>query len=929
MFEPGEQDIIVNYTKCHNEMKCVFSFLIMFLFLFSSLSYSQKPVIDSSVFGTWPFVRTPAISSDGAYASYFIQNQPKGSNTLVIQAIKSGKEVKVMGADNATFAGEGAYLFFKKRKDSLGIVLLNSFSVKYIPDVIDFQVPKGGTGEYLAYLKKESRDDKLFVYNFLTEKVDSVPCVTQFSFSDPGNALIYIATVYTGDRVKNVLHWLDMSTLLEKTIWEGDKVNNLLFDTNAKRLAFLGQSSTNEGGNLTEIMYYDSIRDTIVSFLHPTPLESDSMLDCQTLGLIGFSENSERLFFCIKEKESFKDKKSAAKVDVWSYTDAQLQSEQLNQLAPRDYTCVINIKDGTVIRLEQENDNIVSFIPLLKQKGQNVLIRNAKGDYLERNWNKQSSPSLYLVSTDNGTRQCLNKDVRWENYFNYQLSPGGKYIVYYDAIARDYFSFEIATGINRNITRNIPVNWTMRSEETTETNFANRAIEGWLEDDEAALIYDEFDIWKIDLSGTGRAAVNLTNGYGRRSKIIFRLGMRDYLTKLILNNECLILTAFSADSKQNGFYEKKINERGDPTLLTMDSCLYYYDEKYIGFSPIKATKSEAYILRRESAAESPNFIFTSRFHSFKQLSNIHPERTYNWFTSQLVRFKTTNGKSTQGILYKPENFDYKRKYPVIIEYYEQKSELLNLYQPPEFSSGDVEIPLFVSNDYLVFTPDIHYEIGNTGGSAEITVMSAYKYLSKLNYVDVKKIGIQGGSFGGYETNYILTHTKVFAAACSRSGFSNLISAYGSVMLSGGHPFFPHWAEVGQGRLEGVPWERPSIYIKNSPIFQVQKVATPLLMMNNKADGVVDFSLGVEFFMALRRAGKRVWMLQYDGQGHTLSGTAKNDYTIRLLQFFDHYLKGSPAPKWMIEGIPAKRKGIDDGLELEPLGITSGKSPLLK
>jgi dipeptidyl aminopeptidase/acylaminoacyl peptidase len=174
------------------------------------------------------------------------------------------------------------------------------------------------------------------------------------------------------------------------------------------------------------------------------------------------------------------------------------------------------------------------------------------------------------------------------------------------------------------------------------------------------------------------------------------------------------------------------------------------------------------------------------------------------------------------------------------------------------------------------------------------------------------MAIQGHSFGGYETNYIITQTEIFAAACAASGFSDLISWYTSA-ARGSYPMY--WAERHQGRMDAMPWENIEAYLKNSPILHAHKIRTPLLMMNNNNDKVVLFNQGLEFFTALRRLGKKAWMLQYDGGGHSIGGKAAEDFHIRMMQFFDHYLKDSACPKWMLQGIPAKMKGIDNGLNL--------------
>lgn len=211
------------------------------------------------------------------------------------------------------------------------------------------------------------------------------------------------------------------------------------------------------------------------------------------------------------------------------------------------------------------------------------------------------------------------------------------------------------------------------------------------------------------------------------------------------------------------------------------------------------------------------------------------------------------------------------------------------------------------------TPDIQYKVGHPGPSAYNCVVSAVQYLNRMPWVDSKRVGVQGHSFGGYEVNYLITHCHLFAAACAASGVSDLISSYAN-NLRGGYPIYH--TEYGQGRIGATLWQRPDLYILNSPIFKADQVTTPLLMMQNKEDGAVPYAQGVELFTSLRRLGKRAWLLQYDGNGHSLNGgAASEDYTIRMTQFFDHYLKGAPAPKWMLEGIPVKRKGKENGFDL--------------
>jgi dipeptidyl aminopeptidase/acylaminoacyl peptidase len=401
------------------------------------------------------------------------------------------------------------------------------------------------------------------------------------------------------------------------------------------------------------------------------------------------------------------------------------------------------------------------------------------------------------------------------------------------------------------------------------------------------------------------------------------LETKEYSNRVLAKNETLILNAFNRSTKEAGFYSKILNEKNDPKRLSMGSYSYNIN----GISATKANNAEKYIVIRMKSTESPNYFSTSDFKTFIPLSNNYPEKQVNWLSSELITWKALDGNILQGVLYKPENFDPQKKYPIIFYYYEKLSDDLNVYHKPEFSDGGINIPWFVSNGYLIFTPDIHYTVEEPGRSTYNSVVSAAKYLSKFSWVDTAKMGITGHSFGGYETNYLITHSKMFTAAISSSGFSNLISAYGS-LTGRGTPYFSNWAEIGQGAIGASLWQRRDLYIKNSPIFKTDKVTTPILLMNNKEDGVVPFTQGIEFFMALRRLGKKAWMLQYDGEKHSLiTANSKKDYTIRITQFFNHYLKGEPPPQWMTEGIRASMKGIDDGLRIQYEVKTPGEGLL--
>jgi dipeptidyl aminopeptidase/acylaminoacyl peptidase len=288
---------------------------------------------------------------------------------------------------------------------------------------------------------------------------------------------------------------------------------------------------------------------------------------------------------------------------------------------------------------------------------------------------------------------------------------------------------------------------------------------------------------------------------------------------------------------------------------------------------------------------------------------------YYWGDAELVSWLSKDDYPLEGILYKPEGFDSTRVYPMLIYFYEKHADDLYRHFAPVPSRSTISIPFYCSRGYLVFTPDIHYIEGHPGRSAYNAVVSGAEYLAKNTWVDRAHIGIQGQSWGGYQVSYLVTQTDMFAAAGAGAPVVNMTSAYGGIRWSTGLNRQMQY-ERQQSRIGKTLWEGLDLYLENSPLFSAYSITTPLLIMHNDRDGAVPWYQGIEFFTALRRLNKTAWMLQYNGEEHNLTlRRNQRDLSIRLQQFFDHYLKGAPMPMWMRDGIPALRKGRTYGFEL--------------
>lgn len=872
------------------------------LFSLQFLAFSgicQKPLINNDTYKTWTdqIGNDPKISNDGKYLAY--SYALASVRTLVIESTDGKFKKEFQYADKPEFTTDSKFLIFES-PEGVGLFQTTSHNIKYLKDANEYIIPENGVERWIAYRK----GDNLLLYDFKLKKEKMFPDTEVGYFNSNGTVFL--------SKGKNSLTWLSLNDMKSKTIQQGLPSNHIIFDNSGTKLAFI----TTDANGIDELRYYTSGMDS--ARVQTKKNTVDLKVSPETPR---FSKDGERIFFRLmrQEKTPVRDSNIVTrKVDIWHYKDQYLMSQQLEDPSLRKTSClaVVSIKDGKVIKLETPDSSATQGA--WKSDNKYVIVNNNVNSF-ESYWNTQHVKRYDLISTIDGSRKRI--PVTPSVFISDpELSLNEHFIVWYEPDKKAYFSYELSTGVVRNITNgiNVPLN---NIEGSTILGFnLSYRIAGWLQDDQAVLIYDQYDIWEVDPLAR-RKPINITGGFGREHHTVLRMsqGASGYYTLPLKVGEIVLLSAFNEDNKYNGFYKKQIGKIGVKTGDIYPA--YFYFTKYQGSPrPLKAKNAEVYLVKRQTASEAPNLFLTADFKTFRRLTDIQPQHRYNWLTSELITWTTLDNKVSQGILYKPENFDPSKKYPVIFRYYESFSHEVYMFRNPVSPSSGIDIPWYVSNGYLVFVPDIQYTQGHTGQSVVNSVVSAANCLLKYPWVDPKKLGLQGHSFGGYETNYLVANTNIFACAQEGAGMTDLLSWCGGIGFQGKHLLY--FAETFQTRLGTTPWERPDIYIENSPVFKVNKVTTPLLMMHNKKDDAVPFAQAIEMFTALRRLKKPVWLLQYDGMGHNLGDEQAEDFNIRRQQFFAHYLKDAPAPKWMTEGIPASEKGFKSGLELD----ASNKKP---
>ena len=626
-----------------------------------------------------------------------------------------------------------------------------------------------------------------------------------------------------------------------------------------------------------------------------------------------FSEDGKRLFFStapipedVDEDKKDADAEPKAKLDVWHWQDPLLQPQQLLRAQSernRSYRAVWNRDAKRVVQLATKEVPTVVVDPRSKS---NRAVGIASDKYLkQQSWDFPGYQDVYLINLNNGKSELILEAVRGTP----RLSPAGKFLSWYDSTARQWFAMSSRERkpINISAAAKVAFHNELHDSPSDPRPYGSG---GWLAGDKGLVVYDRFDLWLLDPTGTNPPKP-LTQGWGRKNHTRLRAVRLDREARSIDPAKPWLLSAFNEKTKSSGYYRMDAKSENAPKPLIQ------LDERISALT--KAKSADQVIFTRSTFQRCADlWLSTLNFKEVKRISRLNPQQSeHTWGTVELVHWKSKEGKPLDGLLYKPEGFDPTKKYPMIVYFYERNSDNLHQYHTPAAGRSIINFSFYVSRGYLIFIPDIPYRTGYPGQSAANAVLPGVQHLIKQGFVDEKAIGTQGHSWGGYQVAYLVTQTNLFACAESGAPVSNMTSAYGGIRWGSGMSRMFQY-EKTQSRIGAPLWEARQRYIENSPLFYADKITTPLLILHNDQDGAVPWYQGIELFVAMRRLSKPAWLLNYNGDPHwVMSRENRLDFATRMQQFFDHYLKGAPAPVWMTKGVPAVDKGKKFGLELDP------------
>ena len=928
-----------------------FTALLILLFSVVSLSaQTQKRPLTTNDVLKWNRITETVIANNGKFIVY--KQEPwRGDAEVKITTPKGEEITSVIGANGAKITADSKFVLFtqqaledtvralklKKTKkedmpqNKLVIYNLENKSSETIEKIKTWSVPEDWSGFVFWQAEapkdttqksekgkpgKGSKTEEIFpltIKNTESGEIETIPDVAEFVLAEQ-KEMIAFAVQGKDSTIASGVFLMDLISGNKIAVFEGkEKVEKLTLNKTGTKLAFFTEDSKQKENFILQVWEKENGLSTVADNSAEIKV-GDWMISNNSS--LSFSEDNTRLFFGNARKKAPKDttilEEEIPVLDIWHWNEEELQTVQLNNKRRderKTYLAVYDLDKKNIVQLETEE---FSGIRMINKGDANKFLAWSNRPYaVQTMW--EGSPrhnDFYLVDVKNGKAELIKKDVR----ANPMVSPAGKYIYWYNAMDTTWNTYEIETGKEYKISTPDVIQIADELNDIPNPP-GSYSTGGWLNNDESILINDRFDIWMVDPKNR-IAPFNFTQN-GRENKTSFRImNLENNRSRFSRENEegidpekPMFLKAHNEKTRADSYYKYELKNRKAAKQL-------FAENKQLS-NLSKAKNTDLVVFTKEDFNTYPNLIATDlSFKKQTQISNAAPQQDeFYWGTAELVSWISLDGIKLEGTLHKPENFDPSKKYPMIVNFYEKSSQELLSYRMPELHRSTIDYHLYTSNGYVVFNPDVYYKEGYPGESAFNCVMPGVAAVLAKGFIDKDKIGAQGHSWGGYQVAYLATRTNLFAAIESGAPVVNMFSAYGGIRWGSGlNRSFQY--EHTQSRIGKSIWEAPLRYLENSPLFTLDKVETPLLIMHNDDDGAVPWYQGIEYFIGLRRLGKPAWLLNYNEADHwPLKVRDKEDFQIRMAQFFNHYLKGEPMPKWMKEGIPAVNKGIDLGYEL--------------
>ena len=907
-------------------------FLAALLALPIALAAQKKP-LDHDAYDGWQSVSGTALSPSGQVLTYAV-NPQEGDGTLYFRIagkkgahvieIPRGYQARIL--DNEDYAVCLIKPEFQKTRrakikkltgdklpqDSLAIVNLRNGEIRKYPNVKSFQLGLHAVNQFAfatidtTFVKKVEKEmgTPVAVYHFADGHLDTLKNIDKFAFSKDGRTL---ALIQKTDKKHSVVGFYADGQTRMLTDTASFHALPTFNETGSQALYLQAMDTTSTGSKHASLWLYDvptaKATEIVASGQRKNMPENWGLTENSSYS---FSHDGSKVFAGIQEFVPVKDTNlvsfETAGLDIWNWDAEEIPPRMKANLArdkKRTYPCLY--RDGALVPFNLNKGDRLVFGD---RYDADVALEVSAANPIESQWNVQGETILSVIRLSTGKKEEIARGA----FDSAQLSPKAKYVLWWDYNERAWFAYDIANGNMRNLTGGIDTNfWNEKDDHPMMPESYGASF--WVSDDLYVVLNDRYDLWLVD-PADGKAT-RLTQG--REPKRTYRyINTKDSEDEPgVAPGETVYLKVFDEVTKENGLAATKAIGKIQ-NVYTWDFGGYTYDG-------LKVAKNVPVLAYLKGNFQEPMDLYYRGISGAKayteKVTAINPQQAdYNWGTVELFQWTTFDGKKLDGLLYKPEDFDAAKKYPLMCYFYETNSETLYRNIVPQPSWSTVNLTFYTSRGYVVFVPDIVYTSGLPGQSAYNCIVSGVEALAKNPWIDRENMAIQGQSWGGYEVAYLITRTNIFKAAGAGAPVSNMTSAYGGIRWESGMSRQFQYEQT-QSRIGKDLWSGLELYMENSPLFRLPNVQTPVLIMHNDNDGAVPWYQGIEMFMGLRRLGKPAWLLEYNNEAHNLKERRnRKDLTIRLQQFFDHYLKGAPEPAWMRDGVPTMKKEYYFGYE---------------
>jgi dipeptidyl aminopeptidase/acylaminoacyl peptidase len=885
--------------------------LLFFVIPFSAVGQGRPMTLDDLM--SMRTLRNASISNNGAWTAYDIWPD-RGNGDAIVKEISGRKQFTIPNGQNPRFSEDSRWLAATIRPDvievenaskpadrpksSMAYLPVASGEITTVENVKSFEFT--GNSRYLLIWLNADKPGKdwrktvgspLEIRALADGSVRTIPFVSAMTADSLGTKLFLAIADSSGEG--NALIRYDVATSAVDTLHRGSltRYDQLTWSQPSGTLAFV--SAVEDSSQAVDIARLHVLDATLRELQPPS---ASRYVPFRTQ--LRWTDRGERLFFGTKpvaEKTVVEPKRSEWTVenftdpefirddrglDVWHGEDPLIKPHERKTAAMRRSRTFLSVWHRDTGRTVSLADSTLPSVSI--PENARFAVGTSNVDYQrEITWFGNQS-DVYVVDLRTGSRRMIAE----RHQGGAQLSPGGNWIVMF----RDghWHAVETATGVSRNLTEALGVPFVDEDHDSPSAP-GGYGIAGWTKGDASVLIYDKFDLWSIELP-SGRA-VNRTET-GRAERRQYRIRRTDE-ERTFDAGQVLLMTGYHDVEKTTGFYEVRLDRNGVTSLLQENKKLTFV---------AKAKDTGTYVYTRESYNEFPDiWSADTRFRNRVKQSNVNPVMSeLAWGTSQLVEWSSMDGTPVQGVLILPGGYKPGTKIPVIVYFYELFSQRLHEYNALAVNHRP-SFPYYASNGYAIFLPDVRYTQGLPGYSSTKYIVPGVQKLIDMGIADPKGIGIHGHSWSGYQAAHMITQTNMFAAAIVGAPVSNMTSAYNGIRWGSGLARQFQY-EQQQSRIGRTMWEARDLYIENSPVFFADRIQTPTLIMFGDEDDAVPWYQGIELYLAMRRLDKDVIFLQYHGEPHHPQRYAnKMDYTIRMKEYFDHYLKGAPAADWIIRG----------------------------